>query len=71
MSQNADADARQERRDERGGVEDREADHPVDHERVEARAQAGRAQLEQDAFRRLGGDDRVENVARGSRRLRP
>ena len=44
----------------RHGINDREADHPVDGERVEARAQASRTQLEQDAFGRLGGDDSVQ-----------
>ena len=67
----ADAEPGHQRRNDRDRVEDRQPDHPVERERVEARTQAGGAQLEQDAFWRFGGNDRVENVARAQKPSTP
>ena len=54
-----------------GRVEDDETDAPVDQERVEADHHTGRPQFQQDAFRRLGGHDRIEGGNGAQVTLRP
>ena len=69
MSQNAIADASHERDRNGRGVQDREPDHPIeDGTRRSVQLRPAGPHLEQNAFRRLGGDDSVQYVPRAARR---
>src|SRR5262249_10279260 len=55
----------------RGRVDHHEPKQPIEHEREKPRREAGGPQLQQDAFRRLGGDDGVYVTRHERRPLEP